>query len=141
MNKIIHYIQFFVTFIIAQSFSMWGQYYTLKFPNMGMLEAFARAIPFAWADWFFMTIAVGIGHKHKLVTPTQDTFILIITQFTLLLLINKFYLKQELSNSDLIAFFIILIGFAVSFFNLLSKSLGYSIPKKEEENKESNKSV
>jgi hypothetical protein len=118
---------------------MWGQYYTLKFPNMGMLEAFARALPFAWADWFFMTIAVGIGDKHKLVTPTQDTFILIITQFTLLLLINKYYLKQELSNSDLIAFFIILVGFAVSFFNLLSKSLGYSIPKKEEKNEEGDK--
>ena len=88
MNKILLYVQFLASFIIAQSISMWGQFYTLKYPNLSMLKALAMALPFAWLDWFFMTIAVGLGHKHKLVTETQDTFLLIITQFTVILLIN-----------------------------------------------------
>lgn len=133
MDKILLYIQFLASFIVAQSFSMWGQFYTLKYPNLSMFKAFLMAIPFAWLDWFFMTIAVGLGHKHKLVTETQDTFLLIITQFTVILLINYFFLKQKLSKSDIIAFFVILIAFAISFLNLASNIMGIPIPKKVEE--------
>ena len=130
MNKILLYIQFLASFIIAQSVSMWGQYYTLKYPNISMFKAFLMAIPFAWLDWFFMTIAVGLGHKHKLVTETQDTFLLIITQFTVILLINYFFLKQKLSKSDIVAFGVILVAFAISFLNLVSKAAGIPVPKK-----------
>lgn len=133
MDKILLYIQFLASFIVAQSFSMWGQFYTLKYPNLSMFKAFLMAIPFAWLDWFFMTIAVGLGHKHKLVTETQDTFLLIITQFTVILLINYFFLKQKLSKSDIIAFFVILVAFAISFLNLASNIMGIPIPKKVEE--------
>jgi hypothetical protein len=107
---------------------MWGQFVTLKFPNMGMFAAYKMAIPFAWLDWFFMSIAVNIGDKNKLVTPTQDTFTLITLQFTAILLINHFYLRQPLFRSDIVAFFLILFGFAVSFNNMLSKALGRPVP-------------
>jgi len=107
---------------------MWGQFVTLKFPNMGMFAAYKMAIPFAWLDWLFMSIAVNIGDKNKLVTPTQDTFTLITLQFTAILLINHFYLHQPLFRSDIVAFFLILFGFAVSFNNMLSKSLGRPVP-------------
>jgi uncharacterized protein (DUF486 family) len=130
MNNIILYTQFLASFIIAQSFSIWGQFYTLKYPNISMVKAFFLAIPFAWLDWFFMTIAVGLGHKYKLVSETQDTFILIITQFTVVLIMNHYFLKQPLSRSDIIAFFMILIAFAISFYNVLSKVLGIPVPKK-----------
>ena len=130
MNKILLYIQFLASFIIAQSVSIWGQYYTLKYPDISMIKAFFMAIPFAWIDWFFMTIAVGLGHKHKLVTETQDTFLLIIIQFSAVLIMNHYYLKQHLSRSDIIAFFLILIAFAVSFLNLISKAAGIAVPKK-----------
>jgi hypothetical protein len=107
---------------------MWGQFVTLKYPNMGMFAAYKMAIPFAWLDWLFMSAAVNIGDKYKLVTPTQDTFTLIMLQFTAILIINHFYLHQPLFRSDIIAFFIILFGFAVSFNNMLSKALGRPVP-------------
>ena len=69
-----------------------------------------------------------IGDKYELVTPTQDTFLLIIIQFGLILLINKFYLKQQTSRSDIIAFFIILFGFFVSFSHLISKMFNIPVP-------------
>ena len=93
-SKPLQYIIYLLLFITGQSLSMWGQYVTLPFKNLTYWQAFSMAIPFAWADWFFMTFAVDIGHRYKLVTPTQDTFLLIILQFTLVLLINQFYLKQ-----------------------------------------------
>jgi hypothetical protein len=93
-----------------------------------MFAAYKMAIPFAWLDWLFMSAAVNIGDKYKLVTPTQDTFTLIMLQFTAILLINHFYLHQPLFRSDIIAFFIILFGFAVSFNNMLSKALGRPVP-------------
>lgn len=123
-----NYLLWFVSFVCAQASSMWGQFVTLKYPNMGMFAAYKMAIPFAWLDWLFMSMAVNIGDKYKLVTPTQDTFTLITLQFTAILIINYFYLHQPLFRSDIIAFFIILFGFAVSFNNMLSKALGRPVP-------------
>ena len=123
-----NYLLWFIAFVCAQASSMWGQFVTLKFPNMGMFAAYKMAIPFAWLDWLFMSIAVNIGDKNKLVTPTQDTFTLITLQFTAILIINHFYLHQPLFRSDIVAFFLILFGFAVSFNNMLSKALGRPVP-------------
>ena len=124
----LNYFLWFIAFVCAQASSMWGQFVTLKFPNMGMFAAYKMAIPFAWLDWLFMSLAVNIGDKYKLVTPTQDTFTLITLQFTAILLINHFYLHQPLFRSDIVAFFLILFGFAVSFNNMLSKALGRPVP-------------
>ena len=133
-----HYIAFVLMFVLAQGASMWGQFFTLKFPNMGMVEAFMKAIPFAWLDWFFMSIAVYIGDRYKLVTPTQDTFMLIIIQFISIMIINAFWLKQSLTASDIACFFIILLGFYVSFSQAASKFLGRPLRKdsKKDEDKE-----
>jgi hypothetical protein len=107
---------------------MWGQFVTLPYKNLSMWEAYKMAIPFAWLDWIVMTFTVMVGDKYELVTPTQDTFLLIIIQFCLILLINQFYLKQKVTRSDIFAFFIILIGFFVSFLHIISKLFGIKIP-------------
>ena len=129
--KLPHYILFFVLFVLAQSLSMWGQFVTLPFKHLTMWEAYKMAIPYAWMDWFVMTFAIMVGDKYDLVTPTQDTFLLIIIQFVLVLLINQFYLKQPIFRSDILAFFIILIGFFVSFFHGISKITGAKIPEEK----------
>jgi hypothetical protein len=136
LPKAAHYGAFLLMFILAQASSMWGQFFTLKFPNMGMVEAFLRAIPFAWLDWFFMSIAVFIGDRYKLVTPTQDTFLLIIIQFISILVINAFWLKQALTKSDIACFFIILLGFYISFTQAVSKMMGLPLRKDDEEKDE-----
>ena len=82
------------------------------------------AIPFAWMDWFFMTYAINLSHKHKLVTEVQDIFILTITQFSAVLAVNHFFLKQALSRSDIAAFFIILGAILLSYNKMVSKLLG-----------------
>lgn len=127
-SKLPYYVLFLFLFILAQSLSMWGQFVTLPYKNLTMWEAYKMAIPFAWLDWVVMTFTVMVGHKYELVTPTQDTFLLIIIQFCLILLINQFYLKQKVTRSDIIAFFIILLGFFVSFLHLISKIFKIPIP-------------
>jgi hypothetical protein len=127
-SKLPYYVLFLFLFILAQSLSMWGQFVTLPYKNLTMWEAYKMAIPFAWLDWIVMTFTIMVGDKYDLVTPTQDTFLLIIIQFCLILMINNFYLKQKVTISDIIAFFIILFGFLVSFLHLLSKLLKVPIP-------------
>lgn len=127
-SKLPYYALFLFLFLIAQSLSMWGQYVTLPFKNLSMWDAYKMAIPFAWMDWVVMTFVIMIGDKYELVTPTQDTFLLIILQFCLILIINRFYLKQPISRSDIIAFIIILAGFFVSFFHFISKIFKIHIP-------------
>jgi len=117
---------------------MWGQFFTLKFKNLTTWEALKMALPFAWVDLIFLTFAIDIGHTKKLVTPTQDTFLLIISQFTLVNIINYFYLKQKVYFSDFIAFFLIILAYSITFFNLVSKALNIPVIKKvNEENEES----
>lgn len=127
-SKLPYYVLFLFLFILGQSLSMWGQFVTLPYKNLSMWEAYKMAIPFAWLDWIVMTFTVMVGDKYELVTPTQDTFLLIIIQFCLILLINQFYLKQKVTRSDIFAFFIILIGFFVSFLHIISKLFGIKIP-------------
>ena len=127
-SKLPYYALFLFLFVVAQSLSMWGQFVTLPYKSLSMWEAYKMAIPFAWLDWVVMTFTVMIGHKYDLVTPTQDTFLLIIIQFCIILIINQYYLKKEVYRSDIIAFFIILIGFFVSFLHLVSKAFGIPIP-------------
>ena len=126
-SKPLQYITYLLLFITGQSLSMWGQYVTLPYKNLTYFQGLKMAIPFAWADWFFMTFAIDIGHRYKLATPTQDTFLLIILQFTLVLLINQFYLKQKIYRSDIIAFLILLVGYFISFLHLLSNALGIKV--------------
>jgi len=128
-TKLPYYVLFLSLFIIAQSFSMWGQFVTLPYKNLSMWEAYKMAIPFAWLDWIVMTFTVMVGDKYDLVTPTQDTFLLIIIQFCLILIINQFYLKQKITKSDIIAFFIILLGFFVSFLHIVSYIFKIPVPK------------
>uniref|UniRef100_A0A6C0E381 Uncharacterized protein n=1 Tax=viral metagenome TaxID=1070528 RepID=A0A6C0E381_9ZZZZ len=128
IHKIFQYILFITLFIIAQSFSMWGQFVTLPYKELSMWQAYKMAIPFAWLDWLFMTFTIYVGDKYELVTPTQDTFLLIIIQFTLILLINQYYLKQKIYRSDIIAFFVILLGFFISFNHIISNIFNITIP-------------
>jgi hypothetical protein len=107
---------------------MWGQFVTLPYKSLSMWEAYKMAIPFAWLDWVVMTFTVMVGHKYELVTPTQDTFLLIIIQFCLILIINQYYLKKNVYKSDIIAFFIILLGFFISFLHLVSKAFNIPVP-------------
>ena len=128
IHKILQYVLFITLFIIAQSFSMWGQFVTLPYKDLSMWQAYKMAIPFAWLDWLFMTFTIYVGDKYDLVTPTQDTFLLIIIQFTLILLINQYYLKQKIYRSDIIAFFVILLGFFISFNHIISKIFHIPVP-------------
>jgi hypothetical protein len=127
-SKLPYYALFLFLFLVAQSLSMWGQYVTLPYKSLSMWEAYKMAIPFAWLDWVVMTFTVMVGHKYDLVTPTQDTFLLIIIQFCLILIINQYYLKEKVYRSDIVAFFIILTGFFVSFLHLVSKAFNIPIP-------------
>jgi hypothetical protein len=134
LPRFVHYLLYAILFITGQAAATWGLFSTLHFKNLTMWQAYIKAIPFAWLDWIFMTLAINIGNKYDLVSPTQDIFVLIIVQFTLILILNQYYLKQAVFRSDIIAFFIIMVGFCVSFFKLLSKLLGKPvIPEKKTE--------
>jgi len=131
MNKtitLIQYVKFFLPWMIATTVAIIGMYAHLKYPKESMWSALAMALPFAWVDWFFMTIAMDVNNKYKILTPTQDTMFLIITQYTLLLILNHVYLKQKVTLSDLIAWPIMLFGFAVSSFHVISNILGKKAP-------------
>jgi hypothetical protein len=112
-----NYIKYFLTFFIGQAFNIWGQFFTLKYKNISMFESYIRAIPFAWVSWFFMTIAIGIGDTYKVVTPFQDTMILIIIQFVVTIIVNKFWLNKNSARSDILAFVIVVFGLYISFKN------------------------
>ena len=144
-SKTIQYIAYFTLFTISQAISVIGQYITIPYKNLSYFGAMKMALPYAWVNWFFLTFAINIGHENTLVTPTQNIFLLIILQFTFLLIMNHYYLKQEIYTSDIVAFFILLFSYGISFDHTISKLLGYKIatdpkkPKKSAIKKSKNK--
>lgn len=143
--RYIQYSIYFLLFLIAQSFSIWGQYVTLPFKSLSYWDSIKMALPYAWVNWFFMTFAINIGHSNDLVTPTQNIFLLIILQFCLILIMNYFYLKQHITRSDIIAFAILIVGYFISFYHIVSNMFGIPIPlhsshgEKNVKNKKKNK--
>ena len=125
-SKTIQYIVYFIVFSISQAFSIIGQYVTVPYKNLSYWGSMKMALPNAWINWFFVTFAINIGHANKLVTPTQNIFLLIIMQFIFLLIMNHYYLKQDIYTSDIVAFFILLLGYVISFDETVSKLLGYN---------------
>ena len=140
-----YYILFLFLFIISVALSSWGQYVTLPYKDLSMWQAYKMAIPFVWIEWIIMTYAISFQDNYNLFTPTNIILLLMITQFTTVLIINKFYLKNETFISDIVAFFIILLGFLISFFNIISKALNFPIEsqseKKSDEDIDNDKNV
>ena len=124
---VLQYLEFFLPWLAATVIAIIGMYAHLKYPKETIWRALAMALPFAWIDWLFMAIAMNVNNKYKILTPTQDTMFLIITQYTALLILNRLYLRQKVTWSDIIAWPIMLVGFAVSGFHLVSRLLGKNI--------------
>ncbi len=124
------WVKFMTVWITGSIISVTGMYAHLKFPKAGLLKVLAIALPFCWVDWYFTTWAIQIQHQHKLLTPTQDTMLLIAVQFSILLVLNRLYLKQPVTRSDLVALPIILAGMYISGKHVISHALGWKVPKK-----------
>jgi hypothetical protein len=138
-SNTMHYILFFVLFIIGQSLTMVGSFISLPYKNLSMWESIKMTLPFVWLDWIFLTFAIYLFHKYSLLTNTQFLFTLIVFQFGATLLINKFYLKQKINISDYVAIALLIVGYIISEFHLFSKLFKLPIPeeaKKEKDTKE-----
>ena len=132
ISKLPYYIAFFTLFIIGQSLAYWGSFVSLPYKNLSQWQAFKISIPFVWADWIFLTKAFELLQQYNLFTPTRLLFIRIIFHFTGALIINKFYLKQTIHFSDLIAIVLLFSAYVISELRLFSKLLGLPINKKSE---------
>lgn len=135
VSKLPYYVLFLLVFFVAASLSMWGQYVTLPYKSLSMIEAYKMAMPYVWLDWFVMTYGIYIADMYDLFYPTQITFLIIITQFVLLLIINFYYLKKDIYRSDYLAFVIIVIGFYISFTNFISDFFNIPIPENKHKKK------
>lgn len=110
---------FFMT--IASIISTYGTFVTLPYEHIPQWDAIKMALPYAWVDWIFLTIAISIAKEHELVTPLQMKFSITIFKFFLVLLFTKYYLNKEIGRSDVIGFIIVLLAYFTNIFHLISK--------------------
>jgi hypothetical protein len=127
-SQIMNYIMFYILFVIGQSLVMIGSFISLPYKNLSIWESLKMSLPFVWLDWIFLTSAIGLLHKHSLLTNTQFLFTLIVFQFGAALLINKYYLKQKINTSDFVAIGLLIIAYIISEFHLFSKFFNLPIP-------------
>ena len=93
--KFVHYLLYGFLFILGQTAAMWGLFSTLPYKNLTMWQAYKMAIPFVWIEWIIMTYAISFQDNYNLFTPTNIILLLMITQFTTVLVINKYYFKNN----------------------------------------------
>jgi hypothetical protein len=135
-SQIMNYIMFFILFAIGQSLVMIGSFISLPYKNLSMWESLKMSLPFVWADWIFLTFAIMLLHKYSLLSNTQFLFTLIVFQFGVTLLINKFYIKQKIDISDYVAICLLIVAYIISQFHIFSKFFNLPIPEeKKAENK------
>jgi len=124
----LYYMLFFISFAIGQSLVMIGSFISLPYKNLTLWQSIKMTLPFVWVDWIFLTFAISLMHKHLLLTNTQFLFSVIVFQFGVALLINKYYLKQVINNSDYVAIALLIVAYIVSEFHLFSKFFNLPIP-------------
>jgi hypothetical protein len=110
---------FFMT--IASIISTYGTFVTLPYEHIPQWDAIKMALPYAWVDWIFLTIAISIAKEHELSTPLQMKFSITIFKFFLVLVFTKYYLNKEIGRSDVIGFIIVLLAYFTNIFQLISK--------------------
>lgn len=108
---------------IAVLISTYGSFVTLPYEHLPMWDAIKMALPYAWVDWIFLTIAISIAKEHELITPLQMKFSITIFKFFLILMFTKYYLKKDVSLSDIIGFAIVVLAYFVGSLHLTSKYL------------------
>lgn len=108
---------------IAVLISTYGTFVTLPYEHLPMWDAIKMALPYAWVDWIFLTIAISIAKEHDLITPLQMKFSITIFKFFLILMFTKYYLNKELSLSDIIGFIIVVLAYFIGALHLTSKYL------------------
>ena len=122
--------------IIASIISTWGTFVSLPYEHLGQWDAIKMALPYAWVDWIFLTIAINIGNKHSLATTLQMKFGITMLKFFLIMLFTKYYLHSDISRSDVVGFVIVFLAFLLNEFHGLSLLLGRKPEEKEKEKKE-----
>ncbi len=135
----INLVLYWSLMIAASIISTWGTFVSLPYEHLGQWEAIKMALPFAWVDWIFLTIAINIGNKHSLATPLQMKFGITMLKFFLIMVFTKYYLKSDISRSDVVGFIIVFLAFLLNEFHGLSWALGRPPPKKETPKKETPK--
>jgi hypothetical protein len=137
-SQIMNYIMFFILFAIGQSLVMIGSFISLPYKNLSMWESLKMSLPFVWADWIFLTFAIMLLHKYSLLSNTQFLFTLIVFQFGVTLLINKFYIIQKIDISDYVAICLLIVAYIISQFHIFSKFFNLPIPEEKKTEKKKN---
>lgn len=132
-------ILYIILFIISQSFALTAAFITLPQKNLSLWDAYKTAIPYTWIGWLFLTYGMYIVNKYKFITPSQVIFLIIVIQYTLVIIANKIFLNENPTFSDIFSFGLIFLGYYVSVNNLVSKALGIKVEKEEKEEKEEKK--
>ena len=110
--------------IIASIVSTWGTFVSLPYEHLGQWDAIKMALPFAWVDWIFLTLAINIGNQHDLATPLQMKFGITMLKFFLIMIFTKYYLHADVSRSDVVGFIIVFLAFLLNEFHGMSYLLG-----------------
>ena len=121
MYNIIIYL---FSFVISQFFNILGKFISIKYPTMSFIKVYLYSVPFTLLAFYLSTYAIYIGDKFNIATPIQDTYMLIINQFIFITLLSIYWLNKNITRSDVVTFFIILLGFYVSYSEVVSEWLG-----------------
>jgi len=130
-SNILHYMMFYILFVIGQSLVVFGSFISLPYKNLSLWDGIKMSLPFVWIDWIFMTFAIILWHKYSLLTNLQLFFTLVVFQFAVTLIITKVYLKQNVTYSDIFAFFLLIFAYIISEFHLFSKIFKLPIPEEK----------
>ena len=113
-------VLYFVLLFLSQILSVYCAFVSLPYPNLSYWESYQMVIPYSWGSWVFMTKAIEISNNYHIFDRNKMFFLLIITQFALVMLFNRFYLKKPVERSEIIGFGVLLVGFVLAQYNLFS---------------------
>ncbi len=115
---------YIICFIISQIISTFGSLFTLPYKNLTIWEAYKMVIPYGMVGCFFATTGLYIIDKYNFIKPTSLGLFISLIQLPTLLIINKYYLKQDVTYSQIFALILMTLSFYLATNKFFSKLLG-----------------
>jgi hypothetical protein len=95
--------------------------------NLSQWGIFKMAIPYAWLARIFQTQALTLENNYNIMGANNLVFLLIVSQFFFVVLLNHFYLGEKTTRSEIFAIFLLIIAYSVNNYNVVSNLLNIPV--------------
>ena len=122
-----HFWEFFILYTISNFLIIVSSVIIIPYENLSQWGIFKMAIPYAWLARIFQTQALTLENNYNILGANNLVFLLVVSQFFFVVLLNHFYLGEKTTRSEIFAIFLLIFAYSINNYNIVSNLLNIPV--------------